>query len=154
MHQLNACCTRAFVSGVQKLMICSMPLWVIHDRQWPASRLHAHLLDLPRCSVTSARGGPWFHDSKLVHVIVLYGHAEEVRSIFHQRWRNVLSGKSKVHASSHRMENLGKGYAVKRVQGVHVRQSAGFPACRTLADGELELRRVSSPWRCSYRGWP
>jgi hypothetical protein len=44
-------------------MIGSMPFWVFHDRQWPASRLHAHLLadaDLPRRSVTSPRGGLWF----------------------------------------------------------------------------------------------
>ena len=44
MHRLNACCTRVFVSGAQKLMICSMPFWVFHDGQWPASRLHARLL--------------------------------------------------------------------------------------------------------------
>jgi hypothetical protein len=35
-------------------------------------------------------------------------------------------GKSKVQASKLRAENLGKGHAVKRVQGVHVRQCAGF----------------------------
>jgi hypothetical protein len=93
MHQLNACCTRAFVSGVQKLMICSMPFWVFHDRQWPASRLHAHLLagaGLPRRSVTSPRGGLWAHDRQMARnsaVIMFCVHAGTARGCPQQRWR-------------------------------------------------------------------
>lgn len=54
-HQLDACCTRTIVSGVQKMMICSMPFWVFHDRQWPASRLQARLFRA-RAATTQCKG--------------------------------------------------------------------------------------------------